>query len=188
MPDATESLRGQPGFVGTAHLTPAVSRGDAAAMAEFYSAWFDRAFGLARTITRRDESFCLDVVQEAMLRVARKLKPMASEGDVRRWMARIVHTSALDLLRRESRRAARERATVLHAPPEPDLAERVEWLRAQIADMPARDAGLLRLRFWEDRTLDAAGERAGMTGGAAHGRIRRVLSRLRQRAKESDHA
>ncbi|MCC6661353.1 MAG: sigma-70 family RNA polymerase sigma factor [Phycisphaerales bacterium] len=187
MPDATDSLRDGRGAGGTARLTPAVSRGDAAAMAEFYSAWFERAYGLARAITRRDESFCLDVVQEAMLRVARRMKAMGSEADVERWMARVVHTAALDLLRRESRRAARERGA--HAPTaaEPDVAERVEWLRAQIAALPPEDAGLMRLRYWGDRTLDEAGGHEGMSGGAAHGRIRRVLSRLRRLAKENDH-
>src|SRR5207237_963299 len=76
----------------------------------FYRAWFDWSFRLAQRLTRRDESFCLDVVQEAMLRVARSMKAMKSRTDLERWMSRVVHTAALDQLRRASRRGVRERA------------------------------------------------------------------------------
>jgi RNA polymerase sigma factor (sigma-70 family) len=156
-------------------------------MAAFYGAWFGRAYALARSITRRDESFCLDVVQEAMMRVARKMRPLKTEDDVARWMVRVIHTSALDLLRQESRRAGRESRRGASGHPErsgTDARERIAWVRARLAELPPEDAGLLRLRFWWGRTLDAAGDGEGMSGDAAHGRIRRVLSRLRALAKE----
>jgi RNA polymerase sigma factor (sigma-70 family) len=172
---------------GTAPLTAAIARGDAGAMGAFYEAWFDRAYAAARALTRRDESFCLDVVQEAMLRAARRMRPLATEEDVARWMSRVVRTAALDLLRRESRRAARERVAATDGRAggqDAEARERVEWVRARLVELPAEEAGLLRLRFWEDRTLDEAGRRTGMTGHAVHGRIRRVLSRLRLLARE----
>ena len=55
----------------TAPLTALIARGDERAFATFYELWFDRALALARSISRRDESFCLDVVQDCMLRVVR---------------------------------------------------------------------------------------------------------------------
>src|SRR5690606_20630028 len=89
--------------------TSAIARGDAEAFAQFYEVWFDRMVLMARSVTGRDESFCLDVTQDAMLRIVRSMRPMATEDDLRRWLLRIVHTAALDRLRSEDRRRRRER-------------------------------------------------------------------------------
>jgi RNA polymerase sigma factor (sigma-70 family) len=176
-------------------LTRAIARGDGDALSAFYREWFDRVYGMARSLTRRDESFCLDVVQEAMLRVVRSMRAMRSEDEVARWMTRVVHTAALDLLRRESRRAARERRSVeaagAAAPPTPtgderaEAQERIAWVRARLAELPAEDSGLVGLRIGRGQSLDRAGASEGMTGDAAHGRVRRAVSRLRAMAKEA---
>jgi len=42
-------------------VTAAIRRGDPEAFAVLYDAWFDRAYAIARTLTRRDESSCLDI-------------------------------------------------------------------------------------------------------------------------------
>src|SRR5690606_3993650 len=49
--------------------TSAIARGDTEAFAQFYEIWFDRLVHMTRSITGRDESFCLDVTQDAMLRI-----------------------------------------------------------------------------------------------------------------------
>lgn len=175
----------------TAPLTGAVGRGDAAAFAAFYEAWFGRVYAAARALTKRDEAFCLDVVQEAMLRVARKMRAMETERDVERWMNRVVHTTALDLLRREARRTRRERAhgsaPAGNAGSEDaaELTERIAWLRARISELPREDAALLGLRVMRGRTLESAGAAVGVSGDAAHGRVRRAVARLRAIAKEA---
>ena len=173
-------------------LTAGMARGDRAALAEFYRLWFDRAYAMARSLTGRDESFCLDVVQEAMLRVVRSARAMASEADVERWMTRVVHTAALDQLRRESRRAQRERARgrdriTPGADGSAQLAEQIALLRARIAALPASDGWLVWMRVARGSTLDQAGMAAGLSGDAAHGRIRRALSRLRMMGKGEGH-
>lgn len=172
-------------------LTAAVARGDRAALAEFYELWFDRAYLLARSITRRDESFCLDVVQEGMLRIVRSVRPMGSHADLERWMVRVIHTAALDLLRREARRARREKRPMPALLPDgaavAATADQIAWLRDRLRDLPPEDGQLLAARFVADRSLDEAGAAAGMSGDAAHGRIRRALNRLRSWAKEDAH-
>ena len=171
-------------------LTAGIARGDRACLGEFYGLWFDRSFLLARTLTKRDESFCLDVVQEAMLRVVRSVRPMASQRDVERWMLRVLHTVALDLLRRESRRLARERGHAAPGTQTPEadrpaqLAEQVAWVRARLSELPAAEGWLVWMRLAKGSTLDQAGVAAGLSGDAAHGRIRRALSRLRFVGKE----
>lgn len=172
-------------------LTRAIARGDGDALAAFYRAWFDRVYATARSLTRRDESFCLDVVQEAMLRVVKSMRAMRSEEDVARWMTRVVHTAALDLLRRESRRVVREKraAGVEGATPagseRAEVEERIVWVRARLAELPEEEAGLLGQRIAQGVSLDRAGASEGLTGDAAHGRVRRALARLRAMAKEA---
>jgi RNA polymerase sigma factor (sigma-70 family) len=177
-------------------LTAGIASGDAGAFGAFYEAWFDRAYAWARTLTRRDESFCLDVVQEVMLRVIRALKPLPSERALAAWLHRVVHTTALDQLRRESRRVRREeRASRRRArergestvPPDLEREERIAWLSARLAELPAVERSLLQERFERHETLDAAGRAAGMTGDAAAGRIRRAIARLRALAREVFH-
>lgn len=175
----------------TAPLTAPIARGDERAFAAFYEQWFDRALALARSFSRRDETFCLDVVQDCMLRVVRAMRPLGSESAVNAWMAKTVLTTTLDHLRRETRRTRRERRA---APPEaaldadPRLAaeasERQAWLHDRLAELPVDDRQLLVERFADDQTLAQAGAALGITGNAAHGRIRRLVTRLRAAAKE----
>lgn len=171
-------------------LSAGIARGDRGALDEFYRLWFGPSLEVVKRLTGRDESFCLDAVQEAMLRVVRKIKPMTAWGDVDRWMQRVLHTAALDLLRRESRRAARERRGARESAGSPvsgpELADQIAWVRARLAELPAADGWLVWLRLGRGRTLKEAGAATGMSGDAAHGRIRRTVQSLRQ-AGEAGH-
>jgi len=170
----------------------ALARGDHAALAALYEAWFPRALGLARTMTRRDEAFCLDVVQETFIRVidhAPRLVRLAKDGDLDRWMATVVRSAAIDLLRRDLRRAARETASARLATgadgrtPDGSAAE----LRSLIEALHPDDQELLMLRFGRGATLDGAARAVGTTIGAAYGRIRRSLQKLGKGLHEVDH-
>lgn len=148
-----------------------------------YEAWFERCYAMARGFTRRDESFCLDVVQETMLRVARRIPAMRGEAELARWMVRAVHSSAIDLLRREARARKRERAA---AAPEVDgigdganEAAAGEWLERALRDVDEQERAMLQLRYGRDATLEEVGRSAGVSGDAAHGRLRRLIQRLR---------
>lgn len=172
-----------------ARLSAAIARGDPTALDEFYRAWFDWSYAMARRLTRRDESFCLDVVQDSMLRVARSIRRMPTHADLERWMTRVVHTAALDALRRESRRLARERSRATtpatsDARSEFELKERTQWVRDQLQRLPPADRWLLWLRIARGRTLADAGAASDIGAHAAHGRIRRTIERLRDSAEE----
>lgn len=176
-------------------MTSAIASGDAEAFASFYEAWFDRMYQMAHSITGRDESFCLDVTQDAMLRVVRSMRAMATEEDLRRWLLRVTHTAALDRLRAEARRARREAVAgagargAPHAPggsADAALAEEIAQLRAQIERLGPEERGLLLLRFGRGASFRVAGGSAG--AGAAHGRIRRILGRLRTAMENQDES
>jgi RNA polymerase sigma factor (sigma-70 family) len=181
-----------PPAAATAPLCARIAAGDETAFAPFYDAWFDPVFALARTISRRDESFCLDVVQDVMQRVVTSLPALASEDSVAAWMSRTTFTVAVDRLRQEARRQRREErvaASVAEAHGgetllELERQEQRAWLSAALARLPAADQALLQARFGDGATLAAAGARFGITVDAAHGRIRRTLHALARAAKE----
>jgi RNA polymerase sigma-70 factor (ECF subfamily) len=172
-------------------VTAAIQRGDPEAFAVLYQAWFDRAYSMARSLTRRDESFCLDVVQDAMMRAVRSLRAMPDGAALRRWMAHVVRTAAIDRLRRDARRLRREArggpriSAAADAAAAAELEEQVAWLRGAVAGLPETERALLAERFDRGRTLEEAGASVGLTGNAAHGRIRRALARLRSAARKA---
>ncbi len=171
-----------------AALSRAISRGDARAFEVFYRQWFERAAVLVGTMTRRDEAFCLDVVQSAMLKAARRMPAMTTDREVEAWMTRVLRTTAVDELRREGRRAERERRA--RAPesrtPDREREELIAALRKELATLTGADRDLVRRRFAHGETHAEAGAEAGLSGDAAHGRLRRVLDGLRARLRRDE--
>ena len=147
----------------------------------------------------RDEVTCLDIVQDAMLKAARSMQPLESKADIERWLTRVVQTSALDTLRLEQRRRRRDfdstvrdgqgaspaqRAAHDHARQE-WLADQVDWLVQEVATISRSDQVLLHLRYALGRSLEQTGKAVGISADAAHGRLRRIVARLRGRAEDA---
>jgi RNA polymerase sigma factor (sigma-70 family) len=164
-------------------ISAGVARGDGASLDRLYRAWFDRAFGLARRFTRRDEAFCLDIVQEAMLRTIRALKPQPTGAALDGWITLAVRSASVDALRREARRAAREsrREVIGSARSGACSAERAELieLMARLDELDPAEAELLRRRFG-GVTLRGLAQATGTTTGAAHGQVRRALAAFKR--------
>jgi RNA polymerase sigma factor (sigma-70 family) len=171
-----------------AELTSAMAAGDKSAVERFYLGYFDRLYCEARRASHRDEAFCLDVVQEATLRVIRSVRRVKSEGQFAAWLNLVVRTTAFDLLRSEKRRRVREAVTVPVDAAGEDLeserAERIEWLRRQIAALDPELVRIIELRFDDRWTLAKIAALFGMSIGTIDGRLRRALKHLRDRARE----
>jgi RNA polymerase sigma factor (sigma-70 family) len=168
-------------------LTAAIASGDTEAFARFYRERFDSMYGEARRATGRDESFCLDVVQDAMIRVIKSLRPMESEGGLRAWLRSVVQCCAYDRLRAEARRARRERAAAANRPGiqrDDGLEEKLGWLRREWASLDEQQARLLVMRYRLGWTLERIGEAIGLKPGAVDGRVSRAVGELRRRAQE----
>jgi RNA polymerase sigma factor (sigma-70 family) len=89
-------------------LTGRIAAGDESAFTEFYERWFASTLALCRAIRRRDEAFCLDVVQDVMMIVVKKMPSLETESALRAWMTRTVSRRVTDCLRSEARRRLRE--------------------------------------------------------------------------------
>ena len=184
----------------TEQLTAALAAGDEEAVATFYRRYFDWLYGQARRATRRDESFCLDVVQDAVLRVIRNVRPVTSEARFRAWLRLVVQTVAWDRLRADRRRTRHEhQATVVRAAAavgggggadgvEADASsgdgDLHAWLRAEIAKLDPDIVRLVELRFDRRMTLARMSETLGLSIGTIDGRLRRALKELGARALE----
>lgn len=170
-----------------ARVSLGVQRGERDALAEFYSAWFDRCRALASRATGRDESFCLDVVQDAMVKAAGGLRRVETAAELSAWMRRVVLSCAMDRLRDEAARERRQRvaAGLRGASAELDAAtaERMAWLEGELSGCTAEERALLRQRIVNRATLEQAGAMIGATGTVAHGRVRRLIEALRRAGK-----
>jgi RNA polymerase sigma factor (sigma-70 family) len=172
----------------TAAVTSAMAAGDENAVETFYRRYFDRLYAMARRASGRDEAFCLDVVQESVLRVLRTVKAVDSEAKLVAWLKLVVRTTAYDLLKSESRRRRRE-ALVAVGPGdvsetiEPDE-DRLTWLRNHIERMDGDVARAMDLRYARGWGLARIARALGISIGTVDGRLRRAIGKLRSAARE----
>jgi len=173
-----------------AAMTSAMAAGDGGAVEAFYRRYFDRLYAEARRATRRDESFCLDVVQESVLRIVRTVRGARSEVQLVAWLRLVVRTTAYDLMRSERRRQRREALAAIgpadEAPDEPraEDEEQLAWLRVQLDRLDPEIAKLIDLRYRRRWTLQRIARQFGLSIGTVDGRLRRALRRLRESAPE----
>lgn len=169
-------------------LTRAIASGDAGAFAVLYENRFDRCYAIARRSTGLCEADCLDIVQDAFLKITRSIRPIDSEAALDAWLARVVRSCAWDHLRRERRlrdrqgAAARERAGL---PSAGEIDGRLDALRRELSGLDRATRELLELRYRGRMTLAAIGRVVGLKPGAVDGRIRRAEAALRTRLEEA---
>src|SRR4051812_42959380 len=159
-----------------------MAAGNAGSIETFYSQYFDFLYHHARRATRRDEAFCLDVVQDAVIRIIRTIRSVDSEAQLRAWLALVIRTTAYDLLKSERRRGVRETVVVAAGDNTLDSDEdRLEQLRCEIARLDPHLARLIELRFERQWTLARIAQQLGLTVGTIDGRLRRAMLTLRRR-------
>lgn len=170
-------------------LSAGMAAGDAVAVEAFYRRYFPLLYRYAHRATGRDESFCLDVVQEAVLRILRCVRPVADEMRFRAWLGLVVKTTAYDMLKAEMRRGRREGfvAAQMHEAQEPsesEARERLDWLAAEICNLDEPLARIIGWRYDDGHTLRRIAERLGLSVGTVDGRLRRAIQALQRKAME----
>lgn len=166
-----------------ARVSAGVAAGSRESLASLYEAKFDLLFATARGATRRDESFALDCVQDAMIRVATGLGRLRSAASLDAWLRRVVLSAALDRLRKE--RSDASRAIVAGTDRLERLVDPASEIEAELIrlDQLVRDdRSLLTLRFVGGLTLQQLAEHLGLAPKAVDSRLRRIVARLRGEA------
>lgn len=180
-------------FESTKELTQRMAAGDPGAIEAFYRQYFDLMYREARRCIGADESTSLDLVQEAMLKMLRSIRPLSTDQQLRRWTCRLVRSVAIDHVRKSSRRLRRE----MRWAPSEELESRMQdyeiqqarliWLEDTINKMDRPSSQLLRWRFVHGWTLRRIAETLGLNVGAVDGRIQRLVRQLREQAERFDH-
>ena len=162
-------------------LSRRIAAGDTAAFAVFYASWFDRCVQETVRRTGLDESACLDIVHDAMLRVARNMPVFETEDELDRWMRRVLLNGARDRIRSEARRMRREAQARPQDHGREDQ-EAIAGLSRRLHALDAESRQLIQRRFDLGWTLERIGRELGLKPGAVDGRIRRILKALRGEA------
>ncbi len=134
-----------------------------------------------------DNALAEELVQEAMLTVWRRAETYdRRQSTVSTWLYTVVRNKRIDRIRRE-RRPEVDLNDPLLVPDEPQSQEAVidagqteMRLRTAIADLPAEQADLIRIAFFEDRTHRDIAESQNLPLGTVKSRIRLALARLRK--------
>lgn len=160
-------------------ITARLARGDQEAFAVFYEATFDDAVSDAHRLTGKDESFCLDSVQDAYLRAAKKLPAIDSWAACRAWLRTAIASSAVDRIRSDTARAKREAmprgAQTATAEANEHLQPLLDRLRTQLDD---RQWHAVRLHIGGGLPLSAVGRAMSLSRHAVHGLVRRGVANL----------
>lgn len=169
-------------------LTRAIASGDTEAFARLYEEWFDAMYACARQATRRDEHFCLDAVQEAFLRVIRKMRPIPTRPELGAWLRRVTLRCCIDAIRREQRTRRRHADTTHQGAgsiAELDRAA-LERVHQALRELDEREAALIEMRYRFGWTLDRIGKTLGLRPGAVDGRLGRATAKLKDAARRND--
>jgi RNA polymerase sigma-70 factor (ECF subfamily) len=161
--------------------------GDPAAFATVYDRHAAAAYGLARGMLR-SRAAAQDVVQEAFLALWRTDSYRAEKGSLRSFLLAIVRNRAIDALRKDRRRSAKERsddtgvcrlASTDRTEVEVEQRETERLLRAALTSLPDPQHRALDLAYFGGLTHTEIALRLDEPIGTIKGRIRLGLEKLR---------
>jgi len=175
-----------------AALMVAIARFRESALAEVYRRHGDAAFGLAVRVLR-DRALAEDLVQDVFLKLwhdPERFDP--GRGSLRSFLMATVHSRAIDVVRAESARRAREhRHRRLHPEPEYDLEREIvdltqaEQVRAAFEVLSDDERRAIELAYLGGHTYREVAVLLDQPEGTVKSRIRVGLRRLRDTLVES---
>ncbi|MDO8541064.1 MAG: sigma-70 family RNA polymerase sigma factor [Opitutaceae bacterium] len=154
------------------------------AFAELVRRHLDLVYSAALRRTGGDPHRAADAVQQVFTRLARDARRLASHTVLTAWLYTATRNAAIDLLRAETRRRAREQeAHVMH-----DLISEpvrdVEWeklrpvLDGVVDELGETDRAVVLLRFFDRRSFAEVGAALNVSTDAARMRTERALDKL----------
>jgi RNA polymerase sigma factor (sigma-70 family) len=165
-------------------LVARLAAGDDDALGEIYDRYGAFVFGLALKVAR-SSSVAEDVVQEVfttLWRDPKRFDPM--RGSLRSFLGVLAHRRAVDAVRSESRRTAREEREGMDPSlpgyhcDEMERATLVEVIRQAIGRLPADQRRAVELAFWDGCTHRELAARLGVPEGTAKSRLRLAQAKL----------
>lgn len=174
--------------VGWDAITRRIASGDHDAFELYYERTFMIMFGQIQRLIGSDEQTTLDMVQLAMMKVIRSIKPLPDESAVIAWSRAVAKSVAYDWLRKESQKpdfvSSFEQDPAIASVEGSLLAEaQLRWMEDQLREMPGDLQKIISLRYRLGWSLRRIGELLGLKTGAVDGRLRRAIEALQAKAK-----
>ena len=137
----------------------------------------------------RDETDTRDVLQEVFTKLARQPALIFGARDLRAFLLRLAHNSAIDLLRRRGARGkyheqfgVEQLSTFAPADNPDELAFR-EALSAALGELPEEQRAVVHLKLWENLTFEQIAETLDISPNTAASRYRYGVDKLRARLR-----
>jgi RNA polymerase sigma-70 factor, ECF subfamily len=180
-----------------AALVVAIGRYHEPALAETYRRHGGAVRGLAQRVVGSD--FLADeVTQDVFLRLWREPEQFdATRSGLRTYLVAIAHHRAVDLVRSESARAAREQRSASPSDTTDYDVEHLAWdlamaeqVRVALDRLPDGERNAIQLAYFEGRTYREVASLLGEPEGTVKSRIRAGLQRMQRSlaAHRSDHS
>lgn len=124
-----------------------------------------------------------EVAQSVFVDLARNAGQFRTDTVLTAWLYHVSRRTAIDVVRRESRRQAREQKAWQESAMN-DCAD--DWLEIRplldiaMAALPDSDRAAVLLRYFENRSLREVGQELGISDDAAQKRVSRAVDRLRE--------
>lgn len=171
-------------------VTRRMQQGDTGALEIYYEQFFELMFREVRRLANRDEATSLDLVQDAMLKAIRCIKPLPTGNSVAAWTRTVAKSVTYDWLRKQLRQnslseSLQDDVIVQKIQTESDDEGNVRllWIEEQLKSLPSDLQRLISFRYRWGWSLQKIAETLGLKTGAVDGRLRRAVSRLQAKAK-----
>ena len=173
---------------GDAVLAARLAAGDDYALAEVFDALARSVYGSARRVLG-DDSAARDVVQDVFVELwvhPGRYDPAA--GSLRTYLTVLARHRAVDLVRSELRRVARQERSYRLTPAPPAAgasdevlaAETASAVRAAVQLLPASQRQVVELAYFEGLTCREVAHAVGIPEGTAKSRLRLALAKLEE--------
>ena len=145
----------------------------------------ERHLNLVYSVARRQvrsPQLAEEVAQSVFVDLARNARRIDAGAPLAAWLHIVSRRTAVDVVRREARRQAREQAvaTLADMKPSPSPWSAIEPLLDEaVESLPPADRAAILLRFFENKSLRDVGAALGTSDDAAQKRVSRALEQLR---------
>lgn len=171
--------------VDDARLVARLQAGDDRALREAYDEYAPFVFGLAQRVTA-SRSLAEEVTQEVFVQVWTRAERIdVSRGSLRSYLGVLAHRRAVDIVRSEaSRRAREDRDAAQAGAVEPDLAEhtaaaaQADLVRVALAALPDEQRQIVILTYLDGHSYRDAARLLSIPEGTAKSRGRLALRKL----------
>ena len=155
--------------------------GSEEAFAEVVRRYLDLVYSAALRQVR-SRALAEEVAQAVFVDLVRNINQLSSETVLAAWLYEVTRRTAIDVVRSESRRSAREKI-VCEMNTNDDSSDPWDEIRPVLdegmSSLSDTDRVVVLLRYFEGRSLREVGQKLGLSEGAAQKRVSRAVERLR---------